>query len=243
MSTSTNIITFTAVAEQDLEAGKIKIMPNKITLHPQGPHSSIIPDTYAECIGRLDITDNKVKSFFTEDKKNNNTEIFDYYKDNFSVKEVRHMVGGMKDNTIRPVIDYYILYSIAESSKNIPTVISCHPDHSYCISGYYDCTYELLFACEGSTRRIIVPYKCNNIPMYQFIEELEDMADEIFNCDIKEDNPLDGLLEHTEFGFAIIMLDEIGRICSVEVENAKELLAMLVSVRLVKCKFIKTKKL
>ena len=241
MSISTNTITLTAVATQDLEAGEIKIMPNKINLYPKGPRSSIIPDTYAECIGRLDITDNKVESFFTEDEKNNNTEIFDYYKNNFYVKEVRHMVAKMKDNTIRPVIDYYILYSIAESSKNLTTVIDCHPDHSYCISGYYDCAYELLFACEGSTRRITVPYKCNNIPMYQFMEELEDMANEIFDGEIEEDNPFDGLLEKSEFDFEIIMLDEIGRTCTVPVENAKELLAMLVSVRLVKCKFIKTK--
>lgn len=69
MSISTNTITLTAVATQDLEAGEIKIMPNKINLYPKGPRSSIIPDTYAECIGRLDITDNKVESFFTEDEK------------------------------------------------------------------------------------------------------------------------------------------------------------------------------
>ena len=124
-------------------------------------------------------------------------------------------------------------YDIAESSKNEPTEIENGIDRGYCINGNYKCRYELLFAANGLTSRVVIEYRTNNMPMYDLIKDIEDDIREALEDDSDEDNFFCGIIKNSE----ICMFDEFGCGIGVEINNADELTAMLASARLLSCEF------
>lgn len=228
----------TAIATEDLETKGLDLLKNKIVLTLRG---NIFPDTYGECIGRYDKTTNKYESFFIKDEKAGNTKYFDLYKEKCNLYEKHRTVFNKEDFSEKQVIDYYVMYDIQESTKNRPTIIEDHVDHSYCINGSFKCEYELLFACDGAIRRIIVPFTSVNIPMYEFIGDLEDMVEEVLDEESDESNPFNDIFRDCDGYYEITMFDEIGMNCDIEVESASDFMAMLVSIRLVGYEFIEDK--
>lgn len=79
-----------------------------------------------------------------------------------------------------------MMYDIAESSKNEPTEIENGIDRGYCINGNYKCRYELLFAANGLTSRVVIEYRTNNMPMYDLIKDIEDDIREALEDDSDE---------------------------------------------------------
>lgn len=126
------------------------------------------------------------------------------------------------------------MYDIKESSKNEPTETEDYISRGIYINGYHKCRYELLFAADGMTSRVVVEYKTNNIPMYDFITSLEDDITDILEDDFDEDNIFYGIIKNSE----IMMFDEFGRGNNIEIENAEDLTAMLASVRMLSCEFV-----
>lgn len=228
----------TAIATEDLETKGLDLLKNKIVLTTRG---DIFPDTYGKCIGRYDKTTNKYESFFTRDEEAGNTKYFDLYREKCNLYEKHRTVFNREDFSEKQVIDYYVMYDVQESSKNRPTIIEDHVDHSYCVNGDYKCEYELLFACDGAVRRIIFPFTSNNIPMYEIISDLEEMVEEAFEGEADESNPFYNTFTNCDDYCEVTMFDEIGTNCDIEVENPDDFMAMLVSIRLISCEFIEDK--
>jgi len=86
--------------------------------------------------------------------------------------------------------------------------------------------------------RVVVNYTANNIPMYDFVKDLEDDIADALEDDSDEDNIFYGIIKDS----AIIMRDEFGAGSSIEIETADDLTAMLVSVRLLSCEFVRREK-
>lgn len=218
----------TAIAREDLSNIGNGLVPNKITLELSG---KIVPDSYGEHIGRYDVEKEVYESFFKKDNEAGNTMYFDAYKKCDCAREKRHEV--YTETGIKEVIDYYLMYDIAESSKNEPTEIENGIDRGYCINGNYKCRYELLFAANGLTSRVVIEYRTNNMPMYDLIKDIEDDIREALEDDSDEDNFFCGIIKNSE----ICMFDEFGCGIGVEINNADELTAMLASARLLSCEF------
>lgn len=230
----------TAVAVEDLKSKGLELLPTEMELTVKG---SAFPDAYGECIGRYDKSTDKFESFFKKDKENGNTSYFNQYKEKCNLIEKHRNVFNRLDYTEKKVIDYYVLYNIKESSKNRQTEIEDHVDTGTCINGHYKCEYELLFACEGYTRRVVILYTSVNIPMYEFIGDLEDEVEEVLNNEADESNPFLSVLSEREDYFEVVMFDEVGMGKYVAIERAPELMSMLVSVRLLSCEFVESKEM
>ena len=91
-----------------------------------------------------------------------------------------------------------------------------------------------MFAADGMTSRVVIEYKSNNIPMYDFIQDLEDNISDILEDDSDEDNIFYGIIKNSE----LVMFDEFGRGNNIEIESAEDLTAMLASVRMLNCEFV-----
>ena len=221
----------TAIAREDLEGMGFGLLSNKIGLELNG---KVIPDSYGECIGRYYVDDDVYKSFFKKDHDENNTSYFDMYKNTCkSIQEERHLI--LTENyEEKEVIDYLVMYDIDESTKNLPTEIENYISRGTYVNGYHKCKYELLFAADGLTSRIVIEYKTNNIPMYDFITSLDDDITDILEDDFDEDNIFYGIIKNSE----IMMFDEFGRGNNIEIESAEDLTAMLASVRMLSCEFV-----
>lgn len=219
----------TAIAREDLSNIYGGLVPNEIKLELSG---QIVPDSYGERIGYYDVEKKSYVSYFKKDKEEGNTDCFDAYKNSGCVKEKRHEIYTERD--IKDVIDYYLMYDIKESSKNEPTEIEDYISRGIYINGYHKCRYELLFAADGMTSRVVVEYKTNNIPMYDFIKGMEDDISEILEDDSCEDNIFYGIIKNHE----IMMFDEFARGNNVEIENVDGLTEMLASVRMLSCEFV-----
>lgn len=223
----------TAIAREDLSNIGNGLVPNKITLELSG---KIVPDSYGERIGRYDVESEAYESYFKKDNEAGNTMYFDTYKKCDCAREKRHEV--YTETGIKEVIDYYLMYDIVESSKNEPTEIEKYIDRGWYINGNHKCRHELVFAADGFISRVVIEYKTNNIPMYDFIKELEDDIAEILKDDSDKDNLFYGIIKSHE----IMMFDEFGRGNNVEIISAGDLTAMLASVRILSCEFIENGK-
>lgn len=219
----------TAIAREDLSNIYGGLVPNEIKLELSG---QIAPDSYGEQIGYYDVEKKSYVSYFKKDKEEGNTDCFDTYKNSGCVKEKRHEIYTERD--IKEVIDYYLMYDIKESSRNEPTETEDYISRGIYINGYHKCRYELLFAADGMTSRVVVEYKTNNVPMYDFIKGMEDDISEILEDDSCEDNIFYGIIKNHE----IMMFDEFARGNNVEIENADDLTEMLASVRMLSCEFV-----
>lgn len=223
----------TAIAREDLKKVGNGLIPNKITLELKG---KVVPDSYGEHIGQYDIESKSYKSCLKKDNEAGNTMYFDIYKKCDCAREKRHEV--YTENGIKEVIDYYLMYDIVESSKNELTEIENGIDRGYCINGNYKCRYEILFAANGLTSRVVIEYHTNNMTMYDLIKDMEDDIREAIEDDSDEDNFFYGIIKNSE----IWMFDEFGCGIGVEINNADELTAMLASVRMLSCEFIENGK-
>ena len=245
----------TAVAVDDLKGKGLKILEDNFCLtgdyimEKNGKtYDNAYPDTYGISIGRRDVETGEYESFFKEDYENGNTKCFDEYSEKCNLYEKRKVIHDMRSDESKEVVNYYVMYDIKESSKNRPTETMNHVDTSVCTNGYHVCEYELLFACEGNTRRIVVPFSSNNIPMYNFINMLEDYANEVMDGDCEPNNPFKDIIEieagEEEFEdtcYGLLMFNAVGEPQTIEFESVDDFLSMLVSVRLLSCTFVERK--
>ena len=231
----------TAIAVEDLKSKGLEVLENEIKLTLKG---NAVPNTYGECIGRYDISTGEYESFFKRDIEAGNTKYFDQYREKCNLFEKHRNIYNRSENTEKQVVDYFVMYNIKESSKNRPTETEDYVDYDICMNGHHKCEYELLFTCGCYTRRIVIEYESNNIPMYGFICDLEAEVEGAFYHETDESNPFLKVLsdcEDCDDYCMITMFDETGMSYDVEIDSASDLMAMLVSVRLLSCEFIEEK--
>ncbi len=233
----------TAIAIENLRDKGLELLEETQELSTNEEVSTVCPDTFGICIGYCDKKTDTYKSLFKKDEENGNTYYLEQYLQKCTMlHEQYNTVLDMDTNELITRVYYYVLYDVQESSKNRPTEVENHVENAICANGYFMCEYELLFAQEGYTRRCVISYASNNIPMYQFIGNLEEEVAEILSGDYDDDNLFKDIIsvkeDSTENYGEIFMLDKVGGLHTIEFMNASELMSMLVSVRLLNCKFV-----
>lgn len=227
----------TGIAREDF-AAKGLICNNEVKITYFFEESNGIPDVYGSMIGRKDLKTGKLESLWKKDRENNNTEELEkILKNSTSVFEKHRSLRNFDTMESREVIDYFIPYDIQESTKNRPTVVENYVIG--CSNGSWDCEYELLFTCgDSTTRRLILKHRTVNMGMIDLLYDLEDGVEEAFDDDT--DTDFEGVFKYDKDCnvHSIIMFDELGEPCDIEIESASDLLNMIVSVRCIKCDFI-----
>lgn len=224
----------TAVARENFEEMGL-VLKNKLNLEIS---IDAIPDTYCVCIGRMDTKDGSLESYIKKDSENGNTVEFDKIKNAIELLEKKHEIFVFDTCGSKKVIDYYVPYDIEESSKNRPTIVDNHVDNEYVSNGHYKAEYELLLTCDEATRRIIIKHNSVNIPMVEFLEDIENEVEDVLDNDYDEDNEFAKILDSQDGYYTVAMFDEYGAVYDVEIDHPSDFVAMIVSVRQIKCEFI-----
>lgn len=233
----------TGISREDFEGNKL-ICKNTVELEFSDDSGNTIPDTYAQMIGRKDLKSGELESCFKIDIENNRTqELEKILNVSKSVFEKQRNIVSKKYIGERSVVDYYIPYDIKESSKNKPTVTENYV--TGCINGSWKCEYELLLTSgDGATMRTVIEQNTVNIGMVEWLADLEDEIEDALMDSAGTD--FENIIKHDDCDECYItMFDEIGYPCDVYIESASEFINMIVSVRCIKCDFVrdtKTKK-
>ena len=141
-----------------------------------------------------------------------------------------------QDFAERKVIDYYVIYDIKESSKYKPTIVNEYVDNIILGTGEYKCEYEILLSCSDATRRVVIPVRTINVPMYDFINSIEDEIEDVMDrC--SEENVFNNIIIDTGDYFLLDMFDEYGRTYKVEITGVYDFIKMIVSIRQIRCEF------
>ena len=141
-----------------------------------------------------------------------------------------------QDFAERKVIDYYVIYDIKESSKYKPTIVNEYVDNIILGTGEYKCEYEILLSCGDATRRLVIPVRTINMPMYDFITGIEDEIEDVMDRS-SEENIFSNIIIDTGGYFLLDMFDEYGRTYKVEITSVYDFIKMIVSIRQIRCEF------
>ena len=141
-----------------------------------------------------------------------------------------------QDFAERKVIDYYVIYDIKESSKYKPTIVNEYVDNIILGTGEYKCEYEILLSCGDATRRLVIPVRTINMPMYDFITSIEDEIEDVMDRS-SEENIFSNIIIDTGDYFLLDMFDEYGRTYKVEITSVYDFIKMIVSIRQIRCEF------
>lgn len=128
---------------------------------------------------------------------------------------------------------YFVPYDIEESSANRTTFLASSCGYGTPITGRYKCEYEILLSTGDLTRRMLFTNESVNISMYEWIQDLEDMLENLDKAapEIKEQFfKEDGI-------WMFSMFSPIGTCFAGEVDRS-EFLSMIVSIRQLSCEFI-----
>lgn len=228
----------TGIAREDYKS-KDLICDNKIKMTHTDPSKrggNGIPDVYGMLIGRKNLKTGETASYWKADIENKSTEELDKILNNANVYEKRRSIRDYNTLETYDAIDYFLLYDVAESSKNKPTVTKDYVIG--CANGHWDCEYEILFTCgEDNTRRIVIEQHTVNMGLVDFISELEDEIQDAMHG--SKDTEFKNIFKRDDDGIAnILMYNEIGEACDIEIDNVSDAVNMIVSVRCIKCDFV-----
>ena len=196
----------TGIARENFEEAGL---PLKNTIELTTKNEYTIPDIWGLKVGRKFLDTGEIESHFEEQQ-------FFEIRKRATLLEYPHTVILMEqDFAERKVIDYYVIYDIKESSKYKPTIVNEYVDNIILGTGEYKCEYEILLSCGDATRRLVIPVRTINMPMYDFITSIEDTGDY----------------------FLLDMFDEYGRTYKVEITSVYDFIKMIVSIRQIRCEF------
>lgn len=146
-----------------------------------------------------------------------------------------------QDFAERKVVDYYAIYDIKESSKNKPTVTDEYVENIAFGEGEYKCEYEILLSCGDATRRVVIPVRTINVPMYDFINSIEDEIEDVLDRS-SEESVFSNIIIDTGDYFLFDMFDEYGRTYKIQLTSVYDFIKMIVSIRQIKCEFFPCEK-
>lgn len=170
------------------------------------------------------------KSYLTQDRDNDNTEILDYMIKN--LKTVRKWASILNGSSRKLTKGEYIYlpYINEEHCSFLPTITDRYVDN--CSNVSYDITYEICFAAgDGCTRYVTIDYKTQgsfSMSPYSNFCRLEDIFESMF--------------ENNENGFGInednekfvYFFDEFGERIYIDIHNTSQLFDMICSIRVIK---------
>lgn len=189
-----------------------------------------IPDIWGLKVGRKFLDTGEIESHFEEQQ-------FFEIRKRATLLEYPHTVILMEqDFAERKVIDYYVIYDIKESSKYKPTIVNEYVDNIILGTGEYKCEYEILLSCGDATRRLVIPVRTINMPMYDFITSIEDEIEDVMDRS-SEENIFSNIIIDTGDYFLLDMFDEYGRTYKVEITSVYDFIKMIVSIRQIRCEF------
>ena len=181
-------------------------------------------------MGRKFLDTGEIESHFEEQQ-------FFEIRKRATLLEYPHTVILMEqDFAERKVIDYYVIYDIKESSKYKPTIVNEYVDNIILGTGEYKCEYEILLSCGDATRRLVIPVRTINMPMYDFITSIEDEIEDVMDRS-SEENIFSNIIIDTGGYFLLDMFDEYGRTYKVEITSVYDFIKMIVSIRQIRCEF------
>ena len=233
------MIKFTGIAKEDLEAKGLPLK-NKVEFENKG---YALPDVSTIRIGRKNLDTGEYESFFLVDTENSDTKQFDECRKQLTtLLEEERTIYDEKTGEEKHIMDYYVPYDIQESSKNLPTVTESHVDGAYIANGYYRCEVEILLSCDDATRRIVIPYNSVNATIYDFMKNIESSVEYVFEGEADDDEAFLNILEEKDEIFYLKMFKETGREISVEIESIFAFTSMIVSIRQIRCDFVRDAK-
>ena len=205
-------------------------LPLKNTIELTTKNEYTIPDIWGLKVGRKFLDTGEIESHFEEQQ-------FFEIRKRATLLEYPHTVILMEqDFAERKVIDYYVIYDIKESSKYKPTIVNEYVDNIILGTGEYKCEYEILLSCGDATRRLVIPVRTINMPMYDFITSIEDEIEDVMDRS-SEENIFSNIIIDTGDYFLLDMFDEYGRTYKVEITGVYDFIKMIVSIRQIRCEF------
>jgi len=185
-------------------------------------------DKWGQHVGRI-YQDGRIKSGFTSDISNNNSEIFDKLRKDVVLFEKHVTTSDNGDHRkLIGATDYYIPYIVENHSSSKPTVKDGHVDN--CSNVKYKVTYEVLFvADEGFTRYLTFDYTTIGSYASSFWNQVEGLEEELNEMFENEEN--DFRIEDGEKQVAFY--DEVGEKLFIDLQSTNELLSMISSVRVI----------
>lgn len=176
-------------------------LPLKNTIELTTKNEYTIPDIWGLKVGRKFLDTGEIESHFEEQQ-------FFEIRKRATLLEYPHTVILMEqDFAERKVIDYYVIYDIKESSKYKPTIVNEYVDNIILGTGEYKCEYEILLSCSDATRRVVIPVRTINVPMYDFITRIEDEIEDVMDRS-SEENIFSNIIIDTGDYFLLDMFDE-----------------------------------
>lgn len=217
----------TGIARENFEEAGL---PLKNTIELTTKNEYTIPDIWGLKAGRKFLDTGEIESHFEEQQ-------FFEIRKRATLLEYPHTVILMEqDFAERKVIDYYVIYDIKESSKYKPTIVNEYVDNIILGTGEYKCEYEILLSCSDATRRVVIPVRTINVPMYDFINSIEDEIEDVMDrC--SEENVFNNIIIDTGDYFLLDMFDKYGCTYKVELTSVYDFIKMIVSIRQIKCEF------
>ena len=222
----------TGIARENYEAAGL---PLKNTIELIAKNEYIIPDIWGLKVGRKYLDTGEIESQFKKEQ-------FFEIREQAELLEYPHTVVLIEqDFAERKVVDYYVIYDIKESSKNKPIVTDEYVENIAFGEGEYKCEYEILLSCGDATRRVVIPVRTINVPMYDFINSIEDEIEDVMDRS-SEESVFSNVIIDTGDYFLLDMFDEYGRTYKVQLTSVYDFIKMIVSIRQIKCEFFPCEK-
>lgn len=222
----------TGIARENYEAAGL---PLKNTIELIAKNEYTIPDIWGLKVGRKYLDTGEIESQFKKEQ-------FFEIREQAELLEYPHTVVLIEqDFAERKVVDYYVIYDIKESSKNKPTVTDEYVENIAFGEGEYKCEYEILLSCGDATRRVVIPVRTINVPMYDFINSIEDEIEDVMDRS-SEESVFSNVIIDTGDYFLLDMFDEYGRTYKVQLTSVYDFIKMIVSIRQIKCEFFPCEK-
>lgn len=223
----------TGIARENYEAAGL---PLKNTIELIAKNEYTIPDIWGLKVGRKYLDTGEIESQFKKEQ-------FFEIREQAELLEYPHTVVLIEqDFAERKVVDYYVIYDIKESSKNKPTVTDEYVENIAFGEGEYKCEYEILLSCGDATRRVVIPVRTINVPMYDFINSIEDEIEDVMDRS-SEESVFSNVIIDTGDYFLLDMFDEYGRTYKVQLTSVYDFIKMIVSIRQIKCEFFPCEKI
>lgn len=223
----------TGIARENYEAAGL---PLKNTIELIAKNEYTIPDIWGLKVGRKYLDTGEIESQFKKEQ-------FFEIREQAELLEYPHTVVLIEqDFAERKVVDYYVIYDIKESSKNKPTVTDEYVENIAFGEGEYKCEYEILLSCGDATRRVVIPVRTINVPMYDFINGIEDEIENVMDRS-SEGSVFSNIIIDTGDYFLFDMFDKYGRTYKIQLTSVYDFIKMIVSIRQIKCEFFPCEKI
>lgn len=160
------------------EVELIENLPENIPLKKRGTITTKgewYGHSFGDCIGR-EYKDGEVESFFTDDRDNGTTELFDLLRHQGKTRIKQRWVHDRETRSLKSCEEHYVMRRVVGHGSGKETVKDCCLDN--CINVKYEYTYEILFVADEEYKRYVYetvktdgPYTAGLNSVLKFLED------------------------------------------------------------------------